>query len=326
MPEEIMQNIHRIPVPLPGNPLKELNAYLIRGKDRNLLIDTGFRQPACREALFAGLRELGLRRGDVDVLLTHLHSDHAGLAPEAAGETGTIFVSSVDRLTLDNMAERQKYWEEADNWFREEGFPISMMMQIRDKNPARSMAPPTGGHYSSLEDGDVLEAGDYRLQCLLMPGHTPGQMCFWMEREGCMFLGDHVLFDITPNITAWPRMPDALGSYLRSLEKIRAYDVKLALPGHRRGGDMRLRIDQLLEHHKRRLEEAFSAVKNHPGQPAYFLAGKMTWKIRASSWDTFPVAQKWFAVGECMSHLDHLMVQGRIRKELQGGKAAYFAV
>ena len=296
MPEEIMQNIHRIPVPLPGNPLKELNAYLIRGKDRNLLIDTGFRQPACREALFAGLRELGLRRGDVDVLLTHLHSDHAGLAPEAAGETGTIFVSSVDRLTLDNMAERQKYWEEADNRFREEGFPISMMMQIRDKNPARSMAPPTGGHYSSLEDGDVLEAGDYRLQCLLMPGHTPGQMCFWMEREGCMFLGDHVLFDITPNITAWPRMPDALG------------------------------IDQLLEHHKRRLEEAFSAVKNHPGQPAYFLAGKMTWKIRASSWDTFPVAQKWFAVGECMSHLDHLMVQGRIRKELQGGKAAYFAV
>ena len=142
MPEEIMQNIHRIPVPLPGNPLKELNAYLIRGKDRNLLIDTGFRQPACREALFAGLRELGLRRGDVDVLLTHLHSDHAGLAPEAAGETGTIFVSSVDRLTLDNMAERQKYWEEADNRFREEGFPISMMMQIRDKNPARSMAPP----------------------------------------------------------------------------------------------------------------------------------------------------------------------------------------
>ena len=164
MPEEIMQNIHRIPVPLPGNPLKELNAYLIRGKDRNLLIDTGFRQPACREALFAGLRELGLRRGDVDVLLTHLHSDHAGLAPEAAGETGTIFVSSVDRLTLDNMAERQKYWEEADNRFREEGFPISMMMQIRDKNPARSMAPPTGGHYSSLEDGDVLEAGEYRLQ------------------------------------------------------------------------------------------------------------------------------------------------------------------
>lgn len=231
MPEEIMQNIHRIPVPLPGNPLKELNAYLIRGKDRNLLIDTGFRQPACREALFAGLRELGLRPWRCGRA-----ADTPAFGPRGTGSGGgggereRSLSASVDRLTLDNMAERQKYWEEADNRFREEGFPISMMMQIRDKNPARSMAPPTGGHYSSLEDGDVLEAGDYRLQCLLMPGHTPGQMCFWMEREGCMFLGDHVLFDITPNITAWPRMPDALGSYLRSLEKIRAYDVKLALP------------------------------------------------------------------------------------------------
>ncbi len=44
MPREVMRNIYRIPVPLPNNPLRELNCYLIRGKDRSLLIDTGFRQ------------------------------------------------------------------------------------------------------------------------------------------------------------------------------------------------------------------------------------------------------------------------------------------
>ena len=92
MPEEIAAGIYRIPVPLVGNPLKELNAYLLKGEDGNLLIDTGFRQPACREALFAGLRELGIRRGETEVLLTHLHSDHSGLAPEAAGEQ-TIYIS-----------------------------------------------------------------------------------------------------------------------------------------------------------------------------------------------------------------------------------------
>ena len=69
MPEEIAAGIYRIPVPLVGNPLKELNAYLLKGEDGNLLIDTGFRQPACREALFAGLRELGIRRGETEVLL-----------------------------------------------------------------------------------------------------------------------------------------------------------------------------------------------------------------------------------------------------------------
>lgn len=325
MPEEILKNIYRIPVPLPGNPLKELNAYLIKGADRNVLIDTGFRQPACREALFGGLRELGVRRGETDVLLTHLHSDHAGLAPEAVGERA-IYVSAVDRPSLADLAYRESYWGAMNDRFLEEGFPKHLMARMHETNPARSMAPPVGGNYESLADGQALEAGGYRLQCLLMPGHTPGQMCFWMEEQGVMFTGDHVLFDITPNITAWPNLPDALGAYLESLKRIRRYDAALALPGHRKSGDLRTRVDELLDHHRRRLDEALEVVKAHPGAPSYELAGHMTWKIRASSWADFPVAQKWFAVGECMSHLDRLMAEGVVRKELVEGKAAYYAV
>ena len=42
---EILPGIFRLPIPLPRNPLRELNAYLIRGRDRSLLIDTGFHLP-----------------------------------------------------------------------------------------------------------------------------------------------------------------------------------------------------------------------------------------------------------------------------------------
>ena len=52
----------------------------------------------------------------------------------------------------------------------------------------------------------------------------------------------------------------------------------------------------------------------------------MTWKIRAKSWADFPVAQKWFAVGECMSHLEHLIAEGRVRREIVDGQRAYFAL
>ena len=325
MPEEIVSGIYRIPVPLVGNPLKELNAYLLKGADGNLLIDTGFRQPGCREALFAGLRELGVRRGETEVLLTHLHSDHSGLAPEAAGER-TIYISEVDRPSLADRSYREKYWGVMDARFREEGFPRRLMAKMNETNPARSMAPPSGGRYEGLADGQILEKAGFRLQCLLMPGHTPGQMCFWLPDRGILFTGDHVLFDITPNITAWPILADALGSYLESLKKIRAYEPDLTLPGHRKTGDLKTRVDQLLCHHQRRLEEALSVVKAHPGLGAYELAGHMTWKIRASSWEDFPVAQKWFAVGECMSHLDHLTALGRARRETADGRAAYYAV
>lgn len=325
MPEEIAAGIYRIPVPLVGNPLKELNAYLLKGENGNLLIDTGFRQPACREALFSGLRELGVRRGETEVLLTHLHSDHSGLAPEAAGER-TIYMSEVDRPHLDDRAYGEKHWERMNERFRTEGFPRHLLARMSETNPARSMAPPSGGHYQGLADGQILERGGCRIQCLLMPGHTPGQMCYWLPERGILFTGDHVLFDITPNITFWPVMADALGSYLESLKKIRAYDPELTLPGHRKSGDLKKRVDELLCHHQRRLEEALNVVKAHPGRGAYELAGHMTWKIRASSWADFPVAQKWFAVGECMSHLDHLIVLGRLRRETVDGKAAYYAI
>lgn len=325
MPEELLKNVYRIPIPLPGNPLRELNAYLILGGNRNLLIDTGFRQPACREALFAALSELGLGPGDVEVLLTHLHSDHSGLGPDAAG-AHPIHISALDMPSLSDPAYQSRHWDRITARFGEEGFPPSLLEHMWETNPARSMAPPQGGHYVPLTDHQILEVGDYRLECLLMPGHTPGQMCFWMEAQGAMFLGDHVLFDITPNITAWPQMKDALGSYLDSLRKIRSYNVRLPLPGHRGGGDLKSRVDELLEHHRLRLEETLAVAASHPGRPAYDLSGYLTWKIRASSWDNFPPPQKWFAVGECISHLDHLVLCGAVRRELLDGKAAYFAI
>ena len=110
MTESILPGLYRIPVPLPGNPLKELNAYLLRGNERSILIDTGFRQDECRSALFAGLEELGCQGQPVDVLLTHLHSDHSGLAVEAAGEQGHIYISGIDRSSLADEAARQMYW------------------------------------------------------------------------------------------------------------------------------------------------------------------------------------------------------------------------
>lgn len=324
-PEELLPGLFRIPVPLPGNPLKELNAYLLRGAQRSVLVDTGFRQSACREALFAGLEALGCLDKPIDVVLTHLHSDHSGLAPEVAGTAGIIYVSRVDRPSLDDPEARRAFWGMAERRFLEEGFPPLSLRHLNDTNPARSLAPPTGGHYESLEDGQLLELGPWRLRCLLMPGHTPGQMCFFLEEHNAILLGDHVLFDITPNITAWPAMPDALGSYLASLERVRAYGGALPLPGHRGRGDLTARVGQLTAHHQCRLEEAFAAVRDHPGAGAYTLAGYMSWKIRAASWAEFPETQKWFAVGECMSHLDHLAALGRIERRTADGRAAYFA-
>ena len=73
MIEEVAKNIYRIGVVLPENPLKELNSYFIRGKEQDLLIDTGFRREECQRALAKGLEELGSDRKSTRLNSSHIH-------------------------------------------------------------------------------------------------------------------------------------------------------------------------------------------------------------------------------------------------------------
>ena len=99
--EQVSDGIWRIGVELPQNPLRELNSYLIKGKEneRDLLIDTGFRREECREALFAGLRALGSSTDRLDILLTHLHSDHT------TGVVRLLNLMNVNTVILPDNAE-----------------------------------------------------------------------------------------------------------------------------------------------------------------------------------------------------------------------------
>ena len=327
--ECVAENIYRIPIILPGNPLKELNSYLIRDPARSLLIDTGFRLPACRDALLSGLNELGVDPGDVDVFLTHLHADHSGLSTEIAGNDRHIYISETEcnmlqRLPSNREGRVERTGGANDRWAGNKardmlaGMPAGIIDDLESINPAIMFAPPSGHGYTSVEDGEVIHVGGYSLRCILTPGHSPGHMCLWDEPNALMFTGDHVLFDITPNITAWISVEDSLGDYLNSLHIIKEYPVRTALPGHRKTGDFHVRIDELFRHHDVRLAEIAGIVNAEPGLIAYDIAGKMRWKIRANSWDEFPAAQKIFAVGECLAHLDYLRLRGVIKRELDG--------
>lgn len=116
--------------------------------------------------------------------------------------------------------------------------------------------------------------GEYTLEVIAAPGHTPGQICLWMADQQVLFTADHVLFDITPNITMWPNLPNALGRYLESLTRIGTYPARLALPGHRHTADLAPRIQALLAHHRRRAAETLAIVpagggtERLPGGPA----------------------------------------------------------
>ena len=315
MYEKLYSNpdVYRIFVPLPDNPLQNLNCYVIKAGERNLIIDTGFNRPECIEAITTGLKDLEIDINKTDLYLTHLHSDHVGLAATIMPKTSTIYMGRVDYDYLMTSVEGS-HWEDMEQAFIQHGFPYDKVIELRTKNPARAFQVAGKFEAVKLDDGDTFKIGDYEFKCIYVPGHTPGNTCLYYEKEALMFLGDHVLFDITPNITSWHGVKDSLSDYIESLNKIKTYKMDTALPAHRntKGINVYDRIEQLLEHHQARLKDTEKVVTMIPNSTAYEIAAYMKWQMRGRNWEEFPVSQRWFAVGETIAHLDYLMSKGKV--------------
>ncbi|NTV89917.1 MAG: MBL fold metallo-hydrolase [Clostridiales bacterium] len=322
--QKLFDNIYIIKVPLPGNPLKNVNNYFIKGTGRNLLIDTAFNMPECSEALQSGLSSLGADLGETDIFLTHLHSDHTGLASEIAVEGTCIYTGETDRVLLEKFMEIEA-WNDLYKKNLMLGFSVEEIEWIKDTNPASRFLPQKETKYIGITEGYTFEVGDLKLRCIDTPGHTPGNMCIYEETHGILFSGDHIIFDISPNITSWTDVPDSLGLYLESLEKIKKLDISHTFSAHRSvGGDVYKRIDELIVHHEKRLSEVERIVRASGDVSVYDTAAGMTWSIRAKNWGDFPVTQKWFAVGEASAHLDYLVCRGLVKSAVKDGVYRYY--
>ena len=326
MIRQLAEEIFSIDIPLPGNPLRNLNSFLIKGEKRNLIIDTGFNMPACLKAFNAGMNELEVDIERCDIMLTHLHSDHVGLAPAIAGERSTIYMSGIDYEIFTSFDDPQ-YIRMMDDKFLQFGFPYKELMENKTANPAMIYRPTRKVRYTLIEDGYTIDLGDSRLECILTPGHTPGHVCLYDNKKKYLFTGDHLLFGISPNITSWPAVDDSLGAYIDSLEKVKSLDVSRAFAAHREiEGDFHTRIDELIRHHRNRLGEAEASVRKRKRATVYEAASDMSWSIRAKNWDAFPAAQKWFALGEAHSHLEYLRVRNIVHSTLENGLMYYSPV
>ncbi len=311
--EAIRDNLFRIRVPLPNNPLKELNSYVIRSPERNLIIDTGFNRPVCLEVMERGIAELGLDLRITDFFLTHLHADHTGLVVRLASPTSTVYFSRIDA----QMFKREEPWRHMLDYARLNGFPEDELMKALNSHPGFKYSPQSVPEFDLIDDSREITVGDYRLKCLWTPGHTPGHMCLYDEEKRILFSGDHVLYDITPHIESWSYQFNALRDYLDSLDRIGKLPVAMVLPGHRSlFSDLAGRVEALKEHHRVRANEVLEVLDGR-SQTAYEIASKMTWDIDCDTWNDFPIAQKWFATGEAIAHLRFLEDEGRVMRRVE---------
>src|SRR5437879_5495214 len=127
-----------------------------------------------------------------------------------------------------------------------------------------------------------------------------------------MLSGDHVLPRITPNIPFHPQASaDPLGDFLRSLERLEAYDADEVLPAHEhRFVGLDARLTELRAHHEHRFAEVVNAI-NEGVTTAWDIAARMRW---SRPWDRIEGFMRRAAVGEAMAHLRALENRGVVRE------------
>ena len=320
MMEEIRPNLIRLPIPLPDSPLQYLNAYVIKSEDRNLIVDTGLNRTACFEAMQAGLEQLDIDITRTDFFITHLHADHFGLVARLVSNSSRIYFNRPDA----ELIESWEGFEPMIAFAGRNGFPQGELRAALEAHPGHKFGSDWVPELKLLREGETITIGAYCFQCIETPGHTLGHMCLYEPSEKIFIAGDHMLIDITPNIQCWEDNQNPLRNYLDSLDKVSHLDVDIVLPGHRRVfTHFHQRIQELKQHHQERLAEVERILLNKTPQSAFAVAAQMKWDIKSDSWETFPIAQKWFATGEAIAHLRFLEKEGRLIQRMEADTVVF---
>jgi glyoxylase-like metal-dependent hydrolase (beta-lactamase superfamily II) len=207
-------------------PLMRCNIWHVRGRDSDLLIDTGMGIASLKEAARHLLEK------PVIAVATHTHADHIGGHHEFADclvhrEEAKRLIHPQGRGTLRRSlfpSEDLRLLEEAGYAVPEtlitalphEGYDLDSY-RMRPARPTRI-----------VEEGGIVDTGDRSFEVLHLPGHSPGSIGLWEAATGILFSGDAV-YD-------GPLLDQLYGSdvpaYIKTMRRLRELPVRVVHGGH----------------------------------------------------------------------------------------------
>ncbi|MCY3770340.1 MAG: MBL fold metallo-hydrolase [Gammaproteobacteria bacterium] len=187
------------------------NIWHVRGRDRDLLVDSGMGVVSLREHIPLVTRKSCL------ALASHTHFDHIGghhEFPERA-----VHSAEASLLAHPTRANTLSERYVADDIFT--GLPPEPYSSTEYSVRA---APAT----RVVEDGDVVDLGDRIFEVIHTPGHSPGGIALWEAATGILFSGD-IVYD-------GPLVEDTyhadLSRYIASMKRLLSYPVRVVHGGH----------------------------------------------------------------------------------------------
>ncbi len=233
-------------------PLMRCNIWHVRGRDRDLLIDTGMGLASLKDAT------RHLIDKPVIAVATHTHADHIGGHHEFEDclvhrlEADGLEVPSARNTLIADDFNADDLRKLRIAGYEVEGTLITALPHAGyDLRSYRvRAAPPT----RVVEEGDMVDSGDRRFEVLHLPGHSPGSIGLWERATGILFSGD-AIYD-------GPLLDELhhsdIADYIRTMRRLRAMPVRVVHAGHDPSFG-RERLVALVDAYLRRREPEYAA-------------------------------------------------------------------
>ncbi len=201
-PSEIVKDIFIVGGPDITDP-RDGCIYLLN-LDELVLIDTGAGWSI--ETIINNINILCLNCGKLSkILLTHCHIDHVGGAPEMRRRFGSkIYIHELDAPPLENG----DLILTAANWYQ-------------------TSFPPTPVDVKFNSKEEALDIGGQTVTCIHTPGHTPGSICIYLDKDG-----KRILFAQDLHGPILKEFGSNLEDYGRSTKKLLELDADILCEGH----------------------------------------------------------------------------------------------
>jgi glyoxylase-like metal-dependent hydrolase (beta-lactamase superfamily II) len=208
--------------------LVQCNIWHIRGRDRDMLVDTGLGIGSLRQAAY------DLFDASILAVATHFHYDHTGSLHEF--ESRAIHRAEADVIAREGGIGGDLVVADIPTDIRtaivDGGYPLDGELLV-SAVPCTAFDPesyavapvvPT----MILDEGDVIDLGDRAFEVLHLPGHSPGSIGLWESATGTLFSGD-ALYD-GPLLDEVPGAD--IDAYVNTMDRLRRLPVEVVHAGH----------------------------------------------------------------------------------------------
>lgn len=207
-------------------PLMRCNIWHVRGRDRDLMIDTGMGIRSLRDAAKHLLEK------KVTAVATHTHADHIG----AHHEFEHTLVHELEADELRSPSDpgtllASVMGDDAIQKYAKAGYPIVGDLITALPEPAYNMASYSlkGATVTEIvREGDVVDIGNRHFEVLHLPGHSPGSIGLWEAATGTLFSGDAIYDGPLLDEIDGAHIP----TYIRTMKRLRELPVQIVHAGH----------------------------------------------------------------------------------------------